>query len=92
MTPKDSIGRPFTLGTRRQPEALAKFLVAANEGSAIEDYEVGIDLPNLGLRTFLFSARRIVAGPSERPRILISIDDITDAKLELSACRRQGGG
>ncbi len=85
VTPEDSIGRPFTLGTGRQPEALAKFLEAANEGSAIEDYEVGIDLPNLGPRTFLFSARRIVAGPSERPRILISIDDITDAKLESEA-------
>ena len=85
VKPEDSIGRPFTLGTRHQPEALAKFLEAANEGGAIEDYEVGIDLPNLGPRTFLFSARRIVAGPSERPKILISIDDITDAKLESEA-------
>ena len=85
VTPEDSIGRPFTLGARRQPEALVDFLEATKEGSAIEDYEVGIDLPNLGLRTFLFSARRIVAGPSERPRILISIDDITDAKLESEA-------
>ena len=85
VTPEDSIGRPFTLGARRQPEALVDFLEATKEGSAIEDYEVGIDLPNLGLRTFLFSARRIVAGPSEHPRILISIDDITDAKLESEA-------
>ena len=85
VTPEDSIGRPFTLGPKHRPEALAEFLEAANEGSAIEDYEVGIDLPNLGARTFLFSARRIAAGPSERPKILISIDDITDAKIESEA-------
>ena len=47
VTPEDSIGRPFTLGARRQPEALVNFLEATKEGSAIEDYEVGIDLPNL---------------------------------------------
>ena len=85
VKPEDSIGRPFTLGPRHQPEALAEFLEAANEGSAIEDYEVGIDLPNLGARTFLFSARRIAAGPSEHPKILISIDDITDAKIKSEA-------
>ena len=48
VTPEDSIGRPFTLGARRQPEALVDFLEATKEGSAIEDYEVGIDLPNPG--------------------------------------------
>ena len=48
VKPEDSIGRPFTLGTKHRPEALAKFLKAANEGSAIENYEVGVDLPNLG--------------------------------------------
>jgi two-component system CheB/CheR fusion protein len=85
VKPEDSIGRPFTLGTKHRPEALAKFLQAANEGSAIENYEVSIDLPNLGPRTFLFSARRIAAGPSERPKILISIDDITDAKAKAEA-------
>ncbi|MGO9173165.1 MAG: chemotaxis protein CheB [Rhodomicrobium sp.] len=85
VKPEDSIGRPFTLGTKHQPEALAKFLEAANEGSAIENYEVSIDLPHLGLRTFLFSARRIASGPSERPKILISIDDITDAKIKSEA-------
>ena len=64
---------------------MANFLAAANGGSPIEDYEVGIDLPNLGPRTFLLSGRRIVAGPSERPKILISIDDITDAKIKSEA-------
>ena len=48
VKPEDSIGRPFTLGPKHRPEALAKFLEAASEGNAIEDYEVGIDLPNLG--------------------------------------------
>ena len=85
VKPEDSIGRPFTLGTKHRPEALAKFLKAANEGSAIENYEVGTDLPNLGPRTFLFSARRIAAGPSERQKILISIDDVTDAKIKSEA-------
>ncbi len=85
VKPEDSIGRPFTLGTKHQPEALAKFLEPTNEGSAIENYEVGIDQPNLGPRRFLLSARRIVAGPSERPKILISIDDVTDAKIKSEA-------
>ena len=85
VTPEDGMGRPFTLGAARQPVALTKFLEAANEGSVIEDFEVGIDLPNLGARTFLLSARRIVAEPSERPQILISIDDVTDAKIESEA-------
>ncbi len=66
VEPEDSMGRPFTLGTKHRPEALAKFLEAANEGSAIENYEAGIDLPNLGPRTFLLSARRIAAGPSDQ--------------------------
>jgi two-component system CheB/CheR fusion protein len=85
VKPEDSIGGPFTLGTKHRPQALAKFLEAAREGSVIENYEVGIDLPNLGPRTLLLSARRIVAGPSERPKILVSIDDITDAKIEAEA-------
>ncbi len=85
VTPEDSIGRPFTLGTKHRLEALGKFLEAAANGSEIEDREVDIDLPNLGQRTLLFSARRIASGPSERPKILISIDDITDAKIEAEA-------
>ena len=85
VKPQDCIGRPFTLGTKHRPDALPEFLEAANEGSAIENYEVRIDLPNLGARTFLLSARRIVAGLSERPKILISIDDITDAKIKSEA-------
>jgi two-component system CheB/CheR fusion protein len=81
--PEDTIGKPFTLGTK--PQALAKFLEAANEGSAVEDREVDIELPNVGHRIFLLSARRIAAGLSERPKILISIDDITDAKAKAEA-------
>ncbi|MGO9984913.1 MAG: response regulator, partial [Rhodomicrobium sp.] len=90
--PEDSIGKPFTLGTKQQAEVLAEFLEAANGDSPIEDYEVAVDLPELGPRIFLLSARRIVAGPSERPKILISIDDITDAKTKseaLAATKRE---
>ena len=84
LKPEDGIGKPFTPGPQ-QPVALAKFLAAANDGTAIEDCEIGIDLPNLGPRAFLLSARQIVAGPSERRKILISIDDITDAKAKAAA-------
>ncbi len=83
--PEDSIGKPFSLASQLQPESLANFLAAANGGSPVEDFEVGIDLPSLGPRTFLLSGRRIVAGASERPKILISIDDITDAKTKSEA-------
>ena len=83
--PEDTIGKPFTLGTKVQPVVLARFLDAANEGRAVEDREVDIELPNVGHRIFLLSARRIAAGLSERPKILISIDDITDAKAKAEA-------
>ncbi len=83
--PEDSIGKPFSLGTKQQQEELTKFLEAANGGSAIEDREVDIDLPNVGRRTFLLSGRRIAAGLSERPKMLISLDDITDAKAKAQA-------
>ena len=84
LKPEDSIGQPFTMGGQ-QPDALAQFLTAANDGTAIEDREMDIDLPNLGPRALLLSARQIIAGPSERRKILISIDDITDAKAKAAA-------
>ncbi len=83
--PEDSIGKLFMLGANQQPEALAAFLEAAKEDRAIDDQEVDIVLPKLGPRTFLLNARRIAAGLSERPKILISIDDITDAKSKADA-------
>jgi two-component system CheB/CheR fusion protein len=79
--PEDSIGKMLTLGTGRQQEALAKFLEAANRGGAIEAPEMDIALPKAGPRKFRLSARKI----AERSKILISFDDITDAKAEAEA-------
>jgi two-component system CheB/CheR fusion protein len=83
--PEDSIGKPFTLGTNPNPDALAQFLKAANEEDAIEDREVDIDLPHLGPRTFILSARGFTAEFSDHPKMLISFDDITDAKAKAEA-------
>ena len=48
--------------------------------SAIEDFEIGIDLPPLpGLRSLLIAAHDIVAPSSDR-KILVTIDDITERK------------
>lgn len=51
----------------------------------IEDYELELELPSLGLRQLLVNARNIRTGPPEEPLILLAIDDITERKSATAA-------
>jgi two-component system CheB/CheR fusion protein len=82
VRPSDCVGRPLALGGQPQVEFLAEFLASANGANPIQDAELTIDLPKLGPRIFLLSARALVDGASESSKMLISLDDITDAKLK----------
>ena len=77
-----SIGQP--LERLLQEASWANFLASVNTGVAIENHEVEFNLPGLGPRTLLASACEIV-GLSERRKILVSLDDVTDAKAKAEA-------
>jgi two-component system CheB/CheR fusion protein len=81
-TSEDCIGKPFTLGKDPLPGTLASLLDAANKEGVFGEREVEVDIPHIGRRAFVLSARRIAVEPSEHPKILLSFDDITDAKAE----------
>ena len=83
--PKDCLGKPFGLGDKLKNESLASLLAPAQAGRLIEDTQLKIDLPKLGLRTLLVSARPISPRMSESPRILISFDDITETHSKAEA-------
>ncbi len=82
LKPEKSIGKPLRLLLQQEP--WANFLASINTGVAIENHEVEVDLAGLGPRTLLASACEIV-GLSERRKILVSLDDVTDAKAEAEA-------
>ncbi len=82
LKPEQSTGKP--LGRLLQEEPWADFLALVKTGAAIENHEVEVDLPGLGLRSLLASACEIV-GLSERRKILVSLDDVTDAKAKAEA-------
>ena len=66
-------------------------LVRAGPG-LVEDHEIEIDLPALGLRQLMVNARNIRTGPPEEPLILLAIDDITERKgasTALEAAKRE---
>ena len=82
LNPEKSIGQP--LGRLLQEAPWAHFLAAVNTGVAIENHEVQVNLPGLRPRTLLASACEIV-GLSDRRKILVSLDDVTDAKAKAEA-------
>ncbi|MGA9265373.1 MAG: response regulator, partial [Rhodomicrobium sp.] len=82
LKPEKSVGEP--LGRILQEAPWANFLASVNRGIAIENHEVEVNLPGLGPRTLLASACEIV-GLSERRKILVSLDDVTDAKAKAEA-------
>jgi two-component system, chemotaxis family, CheB/CheR fusion protein len=51
-------------------------------GTTINDLEVELELPSLGRRTFLMSARVLREEPSEGRKILVAVLDATDVKRE----------
>ena len=82
LKPEKSVGKP--LGRLLQEAPWANFLASVNTGVAIENHEVEVNLPGLGQRTLLASACEIV-GLSDRRKILVSLDDVTDAKAKAEA-------
>ena len=82
LKPEQSTGKP--LGPLLQEKSWENFLALVKTGVAIESHEVEVDLPGLGPRTLLASADEIV-GLSERRKILVSLDDVTDAKARAEA-------
>jgi two-component system CheB/CheR fusion protein len=82
LKPEQSTGKP--LGQLLQEEPWASFLSLIETGAAIENHEIEVDLPGLGPRTLLASACEIV-GLSDRRKILVALDDVTDAKAKAEA-------
>ena len=63
--------------------ALRDFLASIQDrGTTINDFEVEIELPDLGRRAFLMSARVLREEPSAKRKILVAIVDVTEAKRE----------
>ena len=51
------------------------------ERGVIEDYEVEHDFPNIGHRTMLLNARRVLHQDSSHMNILLGIEDVTDRRI-----------
>jgi two-component system, chemotaxis family, CheB/CheR fusion protein len=63
--------------------ALRDFLASIHtRGTTIDDHEVEIELPSLGRRTFLMSARVLREEPSAKRKILVAVVDVTEMKRE----------
>ena len=63
--------------------ALHEFLDSIQaHGTTTNDYEIDIELPSQGRRSFLMSARVLREEPSAKRKILVAIVDVTEAKRE----------
>jgi two-component system, chemotaxis family, CheB/CheR fusion protein len=83
--PEESGGKPFALGNQLPAESLAKVLRSNETTSPILEWEMDLNLPKLGSRTLRLIARKILPGISGNKKLLVSIDDITDAKTKSEA-------
>jgi two-component system CheB/CheR fusion protein len=86
--PAETVGRPLhEVGSCLDVQALRKFLATLRRGDdvGLDDVEITITLPALGIRSFKVSARTIGDEPAARRKILLSIIDVTDAKRESEA-------
>ena len=82
VKPEDLIGRHLlAAGDHLDVPALREFLASIQaQGATINDHEVELELPGLGRRAFLMSARVLREEPSARRKILVAIDDVTEVK------------
>jgi hypothetical protein len=48
-----------------------------DKNSVFEGYRVEQDFPEIGHRVMLLNARRVIGGADIKPKILLSIEDIT---------------
>ena len=84
VKPDDLIGRQLLAAADHlDVPALRDFLASIQDrGTTINDHEVEIELPGLGRRAFLMSARVLREEPSAKRKILVAIVDVTEAKRE----------
>ncbi|MGH7554081.1 MAG: response regulator, partial [Longimicrobiales bacterium] len=84
VEPAELIGRYLpAAGAHLDVPALRQFLASIQaRGATINDHEVELELPGLGRRAFLMSARVLREEPSARRKILVAIDDVTEVKRE----------
>jgi two-component system CheB/CheR fusion protein len=83
VSPEETLGREVTSAAdhRLDVPALREFLeLIRADDAAIEDYELEITLPPLGLRSLLLNARKIDQAAPLRRQTLVAIDDVTDRK------------
>ena len=84
VKPDDLIGRHLLAAADHlDVPALREFLASIQDrGATINDHEVEIELPGLGRRAFLMSARVLREEPSAKRKILVAIVDVTEVKRE----------
>jgi two-component system CheB/CheR fusion protein len=75
----EAVGRPFT-DQFNAPAMVSFIALVLAQHTAIEDHEMELDLPTLGRRSLLLSARLLREVPTAKRRILVAIDDITERK------------
>ena len=83
VEPEQTVGRQLDAvdDGRLDVPALRAFLDRIRRGEGvIEDHEIEIELPPLGRRTLLVTAREIREEPLATRKILVAIDDITERK------------
>jgi two-component system, chemotaxis family, CheB/CheR fusion protein len=84
IAPEVAIGRSLpAAGAHLDVPALRDFLAAIQaRGATIDGHEVELELPGLGRRAFLMSARVLREVPSAHRKILVATDDVTEARRE----------
>ncbi len=70
-----------TIGDRRLGAAgFRDFLDLIQANNTIEDYEVEVEIPELGSRVLLLSAQQIANEPTAPRETLVAIDDVTERR------------
>jgi len=82
VEPGELIGRCLSAaGDHLDVPALREFLASIQtRGGTTSDHDVEFELPGLGRRAFLMSAREFREEPSGRWKILVTIDDVTEGR------------
>lgn len=83
VTPQKTVGQPLAaVGDHRlDVPSLQGFLdLVRTKGDAIEDYEMEIELPLLGRRVVVLSARQIRGERPAKSEIVLMIEDVTERK------------
>jgi len=79
----------YDLGNHRWdiPKLRTALQEVVSKDVPFSDFEVEHELPRLGMKAMLLNARRITDIHSDRPLILLAIEDITERKREIADLR-----